>query len=62
MLWQEVIDKYGKEMAKKMSKSKMLRGITMTMTADGKPDIPESDIYLAWKDVTGKKIHDLEWD
>ena len=25
-------------------------------------DIPERDIYLAYKDVTGKPIHPLEWD
>jgi hypothetical protein len=62
MKWEEVIKVYGEEMAKKMSKSKMLRGITITMTDDGKPDIPESDIRLAYKDVTGQKIHDLEWD
>jgi hypothetical protein len=62
MIWQEVINEYGKEMAKKMSKSKMLRGITMTILPSGEMDIPESDIRLAYKDVTGQKIHNLEWD
>lgn len=62
MIWEQVIKKYGKTIAKKMSKSKYLTGITITMTDDGKPDIPESDIRLAFKDIIGKKIEDSEWD
>lgn len=62
MIWQEVINEYGEEMAAKMKKSNMLRGITMTILPNGDRDIPESDIRLAYKDVTGQKIHDLEWD
>lgn len=62
MKWKKVVEIYGKEMAAKMKKSKMLRGITMTILPNGELDIPESDIRLAYKDVTGQKIHDLEWD
>lgn len=45
-----------------MEKSKYLQGITVTMTKEGKTDIPEHDIHLAYRDVTKKKIHPLEWD
>ena len=62
MIWEEVEEKYGKKLADKMKKSKMLCGITMSLRPDGKCDIPEGDIHLAWKDVTGKYIHPLEWD
>jgi len=62
MIWEEVEKIYGKALAKKMEKSKYLQGITVTMTKEGKTDIPEHDIHLAYKDVTGKKIHPLEWD
>ena len=62
MLWEEVIKKYGKETAKKMSKSQYLRGITLSFTEDGKTDFPETDIRLAYKDVMHIPIHLLEWD
>ena len=62
MIWEEVIEKYGKKLAKKMEKSKYLKGITVEMRPDGKTDIPEGDIHLAWKDVTGRQIHPFEWD
>lgn len=62
MIWKEVVQKYGKELADKMKKSSYLNSITVTMTKDGKVDIPERDIYLAYKDVTKQKIHPLEWD
>ncbi|GAI09732.1 unnamed protein product [marine sediment metagenome] len=62
MIWEEVEEKYGKEIADKMKKSKMMCGITMSLRADGKTDIPERDIELAYKDVMGKPIHPLEWD
>ena len=61
MIWEEVEKKYGKELADKMNKSQYLQGITIEMR-DGKPDIPEEDIIRAWKDVTGKFIHPLDWD
>lgn len=60
MLWEEVEEKYGKELADKMSKSKWLNGITISYTEDGKIDIPESDIERAYKDVTGGVIYG--WD
>ena len=62
MLWSDVEKKYGKETAKKMSKSQYLRGITLLFTEDGKTDFPETDIRLAYKDVTHLPIHPLEWD
>ena len=49
MLWNEVIKKYGKETANKMKSSKYLQNITFSFTEDGKTDIPESDIRLAYK-------------
>ena len=62
MIWEEVEKKYGKELADKMRKSKYLQGITVELTEEGKVDIPEGDIRLAYKDVLGKPIHFLEWD
>jgi len=62
MLWKEVIKKYGKKMAAKMKKSSYLEGITVSIDKNGKMDIPERDIEIAYKDVTGKKISDAEWD
>lgn len=62
MLWSEVESRYGKRIANKMKHSKYLRGITITLRDDGRMDIPEHDINLAYKDVTGKRIHPLEWD
>lgn len=55
----DAIKKYGAKMFKKMSKH--LIGITVTIK-DGKEDIPESDLELAYKVVKGKKVHPLEWD
>lgn len=62
MIWEEVEKKYGKELAEKMKKSGYLVGNTVTITEGGKIDIPERDIDLAYRDVTGKKIHESEWD
>lgn len=62
MIWEEVEKEYGKEIANKMKSSKYLRGITLSFTEDGKTDFPESDIRLAYKDVTGKPIYYEEWD
>ena len=63
MIWKEVEKKYGKKNAAKMKKSKYLMGITVTMGKDGKPDIPERDIDLAYRDTIKKeKIQIEEWD
>lgn len=62
MLWNEVIKKYGKETADKMKSSKYLQNITLSFTEDGKTDIPESDVRLAYKDVMNLPIHFFEWD
>lgn len=61
MIKKEIEEKYGKALAKKIMKSDMLNGITVTMR-NGEMDIPESDIKLAIKHIKGEKIHDLEWD
>ena len=62
MIWEDVEKKYGKELADKMSKSKYLKGITVELTKEGKVDIPEGDIVLAYKDVMNMPIHYMEWD
>lgn len=62
MIWKEVEKEYGKETADKMKLSKYLKNITLSFTKDGKTDIPESDIRLAYKDVMHISIHPLEWD
>ena len=61
MIWKEVEEAYGKELADKMKESSYLDGITITMR-DGEADIPESDIHLAFKDTVGRKISPGEWD
>jgi hypothetical protein len=62
MIWSEVEEKYGKEIADKIKKNRMLRGITITITKNGEPDIPNIDIELAYKDVMGLPMHPMEWD
>lgn len=62
MIWESVINKYGKETARKMKKSSYLQGITVSFTKDGEINYPESDIRLAFKDVMGKKIYSFEMD
>ena len=62
MIWTDVEKKYGKKLATKMSKSKYLQGITVELTEDGKVDIPEGDIEVAYKDITGKPIYYEEMD
>lgn len=62
MIWEEVIIKYGKEMAYKIKASPFLRGCTVSLREDGKVDIPASDIEIAYKEIIGKKIYPWEWD
>ena len=62
MIWNEVEKKYGKELADKIKKSDLLRGVTVELREDGKVDIPERDIELAYKEIMGKPIHPWEWD
>lgn len=45
-----------------MKDSKYLECITLTLTENGETDIPERDIELAYRDITGGYIHPLEWD
>jgi hypothetical protein len=61
MIWQEVEEKYGKEIADKMKTSHWLDCITITMR-DGEPDIPEEDLDRAYRSIQGLPIHPLEWD
>ncbi len=61
MYWEQVEKIYGKKLANKMKKSKYLQGITVILK-DGKHDIPKEDIERAYKDVTGEKIQDTDWD
>lgn len=62
MIWKNIIDEYGKEIADKMKRSSYLQGITVSINKDGEIDYPESDIRLAFKDIKGEKIHSYEWD
>lgn len=76
MLWKNIIEKYGEEMAQKISASKYMQGITVEFVKkDGTPasyedvekgdcdiDIPERDVELAYQDVMGKKIPTECWD
>ena len=52
MIWKEVEERYGKEIADKMAQSDMLTGITVVMR-DGEADIPYRDIDRAYMDVIG---------
>ncbi len=61
MRWKEIEKKYGKKLAEKIRKSKMLEGITISLK-NGEEDIPERDIELAIKEIKGEKISDMEWD
>lgn len=45
-----------------MVRTSWLDGITCTITPDGKIDIPQNDIDLAYKAVKGKYINPFEWD
>lgn len=60
MRWSEVEKKYGKRLAKKMKKH--LTGITVSSYPNGETNFPERDIELAYKEATGKKVHEYEWD
>jgi hypothetical protein len=61
MIWREVEEKYGKKIADKMKKSQYLNGVTCGMK-NGEIDWYDSDLDLAYRDVTGKYIHPEEWD
>lgn len=62
MQWKEVVEQYGFELSEKMKNSDMLCCITVRVIDNGEFDYPESDIELAFKDVSGIPIHPLEWD
>ena len=62
MKWREVELLYGKDLANEMAKSRFLEYITVVLNKDGEFEIPEHDIYLAFKDVTGQQIYPLEQD
>lgn len=60
MLWEQVEKKYGKKLANRMKKH--IGMVTVVVRKDGKLDIPESDIHLAYRAVKKMKTHPLEWD
>lgn len=62
MEWSEVKTRYGEKLAKKMRTCPYLKGITVKIKSNGHIDFPESDIYIAWKWATGKKVHEWELD
>ena len=52
--------KYGGKLANQMKRH--IKGATVTIRKDGRLDIPESDICLAYKIVKRKRLHPFEWD
>lgn len=62
MIWSEVEELFGLELAGKMRNSLYLKGVTCSLTSSGELNFEESDILLAFKDVMGFLIGDLEWD
>ncbi len=60
MLWENVEKKYGKKLASKMKKH--IGMVTVVVRKNGKLDIPESDILLAYRIVKKEKVSPLEWD
>jgi hypothetical protein len=58
----DAIKKYGKEMWQKMLDTGWLDGITVVLCDDGEIDIPESDIEIALKAISGTKIKWYEFD
>jgi len=58
MLWEEAEKKCGKALAAKMKKH--MAGATCAIRKDGKFDIPEGDVRLAYKAAMGKEVS--EWD
>ena len=64
MIRSEIEVKYGKEMTEKIFKSRYMQGVTCIgrRISDGKPADHEDDIGRAFRDVTGKFVHPMEWD
>jgi hypothetical protein len=60
--WKQVEKRFGKKIAAELKTSQYLDGITMTILPSGEFDIPERDIDLAIRDITGQYIHPEEWD
>ena len=56
----EAIRKYGEKNYKKMCK--YMEAITVSVDKDGKIDIPERDLELAYRQTKGYKPHWSEWD
>ena len=57
---EDAIKKYGAENYKKMGE---FMGIhTVSVDKDGQIDIPERDLELAYKQLSGYKPHWTEWD
>lgn len=69
MIKSEIEAKYGKEMAEKIFASRYMQGVTcgvrrieMGTDATCVADYYEDDVERAYRDVTGKFVHPMEWD
>lgn len=60
--WEQVVERYGKDVAEKIKQSGWLDGITCYMNEEGVAVIPQRDIDVALKAIRGEEIGDLEWD
>ena len=58
--WQEIVEKYGEDVVKKIVDSNMLDGITVRILPSGEIDIPEVDILRAIRAICGEDVDD--WD
>lgn len=54
--------KYGKKLIDDIIAEGYSEGCTIAIDKDGIEDIPEIDIKLAIKEISGQKIGNLEWD
>ncbi len=59
---EHIIEKYGQNTWDAMFKTGFLTGVTCVITPDGKLDIPQRDIDIAYRAVKGERISWREWD
>jgi len=60
--WEQVVERYGKDVADRMAKSRWLDCITCYMNEEGVAVIPQRDIDIALRAINGEEIGDWEWD